>query len=144
MCTSVVRIPTAPLTNCAPTVSSRISTPQMRVLTDSEIGHRQEQVHIFPLEGRPCTCDPVTHCQLDCPAGLRASQCLSGCCNAATGAQSKQEPTSRQVPHRRQDGRREKCRQDCRIWIFARKMRSNTRKWSLASSIAGPFLQTVW
>ena len=27
--------------------------------------------------------------------------------------------------------------------MVARKMRTNTRKWSLASSIAGPFLQTV-
>ena len=143
MCTSVVRIPTAPLTNCAPTVSSRISTPQMRVLTDSEIGHRQEQVHIFPLEGRPCTCEQVSHCHLDCPAGLRASQGLSGCCYAATVAQSKLEPTGRQVPHRRQDGRREKSPGKVAFVLVARKMRPNTRKWSLAFGIAGPFLQTV-
>ena len=37
-----------------------------------------------------------------------------------------------------------KSRQDFRLGMVARKMRTNTRKWSLASSIAGPFLQTVW
>ena len=28
--------------------------------------------------------------------------------------------------------------------MVARKMRTNTRKWQLASGIAGPFLHTVW